>query len=346
MPRISFSILVLVIVSACSPRGEIQYGLPVPNGTVQNVWVANFRSTVPLAEGQNVPPRPEKMSFEMNAVSVPPTHQTGNVEWPRRSAPDATTDFVTLSTQEFPNIRRFAAAVAASDTENTNGTVLFVHGYNNTHGEAVYNLAQVGFDFDIPSPTVLFSWPSAATAAGYVYDRDSALYARDQLEEVIIALTGNSDRKLVIMAHSVGSLIVMETLRQIEISGSVNIADKIDALFLISPDIDGELFYTQAARLKNLPNPTVVVAAAQDRALRLSAILTRTNNRLGSLTDRSAVRDLPITVVDVSELATGGLNHSIALSSPAAIAIIRSLSGDTLLSGARLTPLLVLGSLG
>lgn len=344
MPRIAFNMVLLLVVSACAPRGEISYGLPAPDGVVQNVWVANFRSILPLGEGQIVPPRPDEMTFQMNAVSVPPSHITGEIEWPRR-APNAHTDFVTLSTQEMPDIRRFAAAVAASDTENTGGTVLFVHGYNNTHGEAVYHLAQIGHDFDIPSPTVLFSWPSAGMASGYVYDRDSALYARDQLEELIIALTAHSNRKLVIMAHSVGSLIVMETLRQIELSGSVDIARKVDALFLVSPDIDGELFYTQAARLEALPDPTVVVAAKQDRALRLSAILTRTTNRLGTLTDRSAVRDLPILVMDVSDLATGGLNHSIALSSPAAIAIIKSLRSDALLGGTPLAPIVVLGAL-
>lgn len=343
MPRIAFMMLLLTVVSACSPRGEISYGLPAPGGSVQNVWVANFRPDAPAKPGQNMPPRPTEMRFQMNAVSVPPGHRSGTIEWPKRT-PDANTDFVTLSTQEFPDIRRFATAVAASDTENTKSTLLYVHGYNKTHGEAVYQMAQIGFDFDIPSPTVLFSWPSAAVAAGYVYDRDSALYARDQLEEVIIALTQYPGRKLVILAHSVGSLMVMEALRQIEISGSVNIANKIDALFLIAPDIDGELFYTQAARLETLPNPTVVVAAAQDRALRLSALLTRTNNRLGTLTDRSAVRDLPITVVDISALANGGLNHSLALTSPAAIAIINSLSGDALLAGTGLAPLVVLGA--
>lgn len=335
-------LVVVNVVSACAERGEIQYGTPSPGAKVQKIWVAKFRTSLEPEPGQLSPPRPTKLTFEMNEVSVPKGHQTGKIEWPRNT-PDAETDFVTLSTQEFPNIGSFAANVAKADKLRTGGTVLFVHGYNYTHGEAVYQLAQIVHDFETPSPSVLFSWPSAGEPAGYVYDRDSVLIARDQLEQVIIGLTRQPGRKLVIMGHSMGNFLVMETLRQIEISGSVNIGAKIDALFMISPDIDGELFYTQAARLKRLPDPSVIVAVDQDKALRLSALLTGRTNRLGSQTDRKAVGNLPISVVNASNLAAGGSNHSIALTSPAAIAIIKNLEVTALPGETKVPPLLILG---
>ena len=339
MSRSSLMLTFVIVMTACSPRGEIQFAAPVADATVQNIWVANFRQTLPPQEGQRVPPRPTGMSFQMNEVSIPPGHLPGAVEWPR-STPDASTDFVTLSEKTYPHIAGFASAVAAADTGRTGETVVFVHGYNRTHGEAVYQLAQVAHDFDIPSPTVLFSWPSSAMAAGYVYDRDSALYARDQLEELILALTRRPGRKVIIIGHSMGNFLIMETLRQIDLSGSLDIGSKIDALFMISPDIDGELFYTQASRLKVLPDPSVIVAAKQDRALRIAAILTGKTQRLGSLTDRSAVADLPISVIDVSDLGTGGLDHGIAMKSPAAISIFRRLAEDA----AALAPHLVLSA--
>ena len=327
-----FTLVVLITtLAACADRGEIEFGAPAPDGTPYNIWVANFRPTKAPAEGQRSPPRPESIRYERDVVSVPPTHQTGQIEWPK-DTPHAGTDFVTLSSQSLTDSVTFAKEVLRADATESNNTFLFVHGYNYTHGEAVYQLAQIAHDFEIPSPTVLFSWPSAAQPVGYLYDRDSALIARDQLEEVIVALTRKPGHKLVLLGHSMGNLLIMETLRQIEISGSVNIANKVETLIMVSPDIDGELFYTQASRLKAPPKQWVILATKQDRALRISALLTGRTNRLGSETDRGAVRDLPVTIIDTSDQSDGGLSHSVALTSPAAIAILKN-ADATLLPG-------------
>ena len=324
MFRLSSILLIVLSLAACAPRGEIGFGEAVPSGTVLDIWVAKFRSNAPPEEGQRSPPRPDRTIFERYSVSVPATHQTGQIEWPSET-PNAATDFVTVEQQQYPTSTTFAAAVSGSDGPRSGTTLLFVHGYNYTHGEAVYQTAQIAHDFDVPSPTVLFSWPSAGAPQGYLYDRDSVLIARDQLEEVIIALTQEQGRSIEILAHSMGNFLVMETLRQIEISGSVDIGRKITGLYMVSPDIDGELFYTQASRIKTLPTNSVILAAEQDRALRISALLTGRTNRLGSETDRRAVKDLPVVVLDTSALSTGGSSHSVPFTSPEAIEILRRL---------------------
>ncbi|MGB3244954.1 MAG: alpha/beta fold hydrolase [Sulfitobacter sp.] len=333
---------VFVAVTACAPRGEIQYGKPASNSVIKEIWVTNFRPIQAPEDGQQLPPRPTELQFQMNQVSIPPGHQPGSIEWPRGEV-DANKDFVTLSTQSYRDINIFASNVASADMEKTDETVLFVHGYNTTHGEAVYQLAQISHDFELPSPAVLFSWPSAGLGAGYIYDRDSVLIARDQLEQVIMELTRRRGRKVVLVGHSMGNFLIMETLRQIEISRSLDIDAKISALFMIAPDIDGELFRTQALRLKKMPEPSVILAADQDRALRLSALITGRTNRLGSQTDRSTVSDLPISVIDVSDLSKGGLGHSIPMTSPAAITILKKIGLNTKVSGTRIPPLLDLG---
>ncbi len=309
---------------SCDQRHDISFAPPAPDATVHNIWVANFRPTDPPLDGQRSKPRPEAVRYEMNQVSVPPTHELGEIEWPK-GKPDAATDFVTLQQSEFGDVRRF---IRALDRNPDDTIMLFVHGYNLRHGEAVYQLAQLRHDFEMDSPSVLFSWPSAANPAGYVYDRDSVLIARDTLEDLIVALARQSGKKLIIMGHSLGNLLIMETLRQIEISGSLNIRQEIDALFMVAPDIDGELFQSQASRLRQLPEPSVIVATEQDKALRLSAWLTGRTNRLGSATDRSAVGDLPISVVDTSALAERGLNHSVPLTSPTAIAVFKRMDSN------------------
>ncbi|MGD1880744.1 MAG: alpha/beta hydrolase [Paracoccaceae bacterium] len=316
--------LAVLCLTACAGRGEFQFAEADPNATAHKIWVSKLRSDV-QAGAQGAPPRPGTLSFEAITVSVPATHAPGEIEWPD-GPPDAQTDFVSIQQSGFDTIRGFAADISRSDTVGRSETLVFVHGYNTRHAEAVYQLTQFVHDFEVPVPPVLFSWPSAGVTAGYVYDRDSALLARDHLESTIIALTQDG-RKVVLVGHSMGSYLIMETLRQIALKGSLDIEGKIEALTLMAPDIDGELFRDQAMAIGDLPDPFILMVAEQDRALRISSLLTGLRPRLGSQTDRAIVGDLPISVVDVSDLAAGGeFNHKIATTSPAAIAILREMA--------------------
>lgn len=319
-------LILLVVLTACSQRGAIGFATPDPTATTHNIFVANFRATDPPAEGDRSPPRPKSIAYEKYRMSVPPGHAPGTIAWPD-GTPDAATDMVTLDRSGYDGAAAFLRDVRAQ-VGSENEVVVFVHGYNTNHAEAVYLLTQVRHDFEVPAPTVLFSWPSAARTVGYLYDRDSVLIARDQLENLLVQLSRS--QKVVILAHSMGNLLVMETLRQIGRSRSMDIRSDISALFMISPDIDGELFFTQAASLPALPEYTAVLAAKEDVALRVSAFLTGRANRLGSDVDRKAVGDLPITVIDVSAFSDGGLEHKVALQSPSAIAVLSRMNLDTL----------------
>lgn len=312
------------VLVGCSERGVLEVAMPNPSATTHTIWVSNFRSDV-QADASGAPPRPVALSFEAINVSVPATHAPGKIEWPD-GPPDASTDFVSVGQRQFETINSFASDVARSDQGQINETLVFVHGYNTRHAEAVYQLAQFVHDFEIPVAPVLFSWPSAGLTIGYVYDRDSALLARDELESTLVALTRNG-RKVVLVGHSMGSYLIMETLRQIALKGSMDIDRDIKSITLMAPDVDGELFREQAMTIGDLPTPFIIMVAKQDGALRISSLLTGRRPRLGAQTDRSIVGDLPITVVDVSDLAVGGeFNHKIATTSPSAIAILRGLT--------------------
>lgn len=336
----------LILMTGCSDRGTMAF---VPSEVeafdrVRDVWAVNFRSDQ-QATRRNAPPRPKDARYQRHAISIPPNHQPGQIEWPDET-PDVATDFVTLDQDAYATPRAFAQAVARSDTSSQNETLLFVHGYNTRHGEAVYQLAQIAEDFAFPIPAVVFSWPSAGVTAGYVYDRDSALMSRDLLEQTIIDLSRGSNRKVVIMGHSMGSQLVMETLRQIALKGSLDLAAHLNGVVLMAPDIDGELFRAQAASIPILPDPFIVMVAKQDRALRISSLLTGFRPRLGTQTDRSVVGDLPISVIDVSDLSDGtAFDHKITTSSPAAIAILRKLAEETPPGEAHIASLIILSDL-
>lgn len=336
-------VVMILFLAACSERGTLEFGEKFPGATVQTIWVANFRSAT-QANAKAAPPRPTEPVFEALDVSIPPTHETGKIEWPKGS-PDARTDFVTIAARSYEGQNQFSRTVSRADQSGRNETLVFVHGYNTRHAEAAYQVAQFAHDFDVPTPAVLFSWPSAGVTAGYVYDRDSALIARDHLEALLKDLT-RGKRRVVLVGHSMGSFLIMETLRQAALKQSFDVAAEIDALVLMAPDVDGELFRSQVEDMGKLPDPFILMVAKQDKALRISSLLTGRRPRLGTQTDRSVVGGLPISVVDVSDLSDGkNFEHKIVTTSPAAIAIIRKLSQKTPPGEANVGELAVLSDL-
>lgn len=336
-----------LLLAACAPRGELAFAPPVPEAKLVPIYVADFRATEPPPGPRRSPPRPPEVRFTRLDVSIPPTHEPGRVEWPK-GTPDASTDFVATDEATYPDLPSFVRQVAQSDSLGEGETVLFVHGYNTNHGEAVYQVAQIKEDFEVSAPMVLFSWPSAAVTAGYVYDRDSALYSRDELADTIEALTQNG-RQLALIGHSMGSFLIMETLRQIALERRFAIDERITALVLMAPDIDGELFqdHVRAIGADALPDPFMIFVAKEDRALRISALLTGREERLGSETDATFVEGLPITLIDVSDLATGkNFDHQIVTTSPSAIAILNELSSEVPVGEASLPERVVLSDIG
>ena len=322
MKRLVHLAAALALLTACAPRGEFAYGVAPENASLRELFVVEFRESDVLP-GDRSPARPAEPSHTRLVVSVPPEREPGDVNLPGKR-PDPLTDMIIVETAEYSDLRDLTNAVVAANP-GSEEAILYIHGYNVNHPEAVYRTAQIAEDYDIPIPTLLFSWPSVAVPAGYAYDRDSVLYSRDTLAATIRAVTAK--KKLVIVAHSMGAHLVMETLRQLDRSG-FDVARGVNALILLSPDIDRDVFRSQATGIRTLPDPFVIVASEQDRVLRLSAFLTGRQQRIGSKADRTYVEGLPISIVDVSALSDGAFDHSVVTGSPAAIGIIRRITAD------------------
>jgi len=292
-------------------------------GVQETVLVATTRE--PDVAGLFGRIRSEDMRFLSLDISVPPDRVAGRLS-NGHAKPDPRRDFVLTSRQDFDGAEDFQRVLQQSLARQPAAereAVIYVHGYNNSFADGAFRMAQIRHDLDLPGVALHYSWPSAANPLNYTYDRDSMLIARDGLEAMLRSTVAAGAERILLVSHSMGGLLVMETLRQIDLLTPGWAERHNAAVVMISPDIDIELFRAQASRLGSLPQPFVVFVSARDRVLRLSAQLNRSEARLGELRNPELIADLPVTLIDVSDFSEGG-GHFTLGNSPALIALLRN----------------------
>jgi len=321
-----FCCMITLMLLGCAPRGQFVSLAPeaVAVGTVLRVFVASERTAF-SAEGATFGDvRPDQLRFGTTDVSVPPNHTVGQIEWPRGQV-DPAKHFALVGNAEVTELSQFVRRVQNAQT-TSHETFVFVHGFNVNNAEAVYRVAQIAHDFEIPVPAMVYSWPSAGHPAANVYDRDSIVFARDGLEQVLTALLQRPEQRVVLVGHSMGSQLVMEVLRQLTISGRQDIVRKIAAVSLISPDIDPDVFRRQMDRIDPIPKDFTIFASEEDRALNVSSLLVGRKSRLGAIRTAEELQGLPVTLVDLSQFASDfSDNHLTVASSAAAVSFVRGL---------------------
>ena len=326
-PRI-VSARALCHLAACTGRGALVIHPDVPAaGTIVSILVATSRAPTAGPE-LSAGSRSDDVSFLHFDVSVPPERELGQVSFPKALPPNPQTDFDTVSAQRLGGPQGFRAAVNAAVAAGKPRATLFVHGYNTTFVEGLYRQAQLQQDYKSEGLPVHYSWPSAALAQGYVYDLESALFARDGLEQTIAILTHSRLNEITLFAHSMGGQVLMETLRQMALRGDPAAFRKIDGIVLFSPDLNLDLFRTQLAAIAKYEVPVFVFVSEHDRALRISSLLRGEEERVGSLQDQDrASLDYNVKLIDLTDLEGGDpLRHFSAGTSPALLGLVKNLN--------------------
>ena len=270
------------------------------------------------------------------AVSIPPKREAGTVQWPERLPPNPSTDFAVTRVKQIRTVTE-GRAWFRQHIEGGHALV-FVHGFNNKYEDSVFRLAQIVHDSGMQATPILFTWPSRAQLTGYEYDKESTNYSRTALEQSLRALAADPAVKdITILAHSMGTWLAMESLRQMGIrDGHVNA--KIHNVILASPDIDIQVFAKQYVEM-GVPKPKFTVFVSQDdRALAASSFITGNVSRLGAIDPskepyRSRLEKAGITAVDLTKVKTGdSLHHGKFAESPEIVQLIgqRLMTGQTL----------------
>jgi esterase/lipase superfamily enzyme len=201
--------------------------------------------------------------------------------------------------------------------------LIYVHGFKQTFETATLDAAHLADGIKFRGQTMVFSWPSKAGLFDYAYDRDSAMWSRDNFERVLQSVvTTPGVGRVHIVAHSMGTMLTLESLRQLYARSGDAATDKIGAVVFASPDIDMDVFSSAVVRIGPLGRKITVVAATNDRALALSGRLAGGMTRVGAA-EKAAIEQLGVRVIDASDAGWGVINHDLFLSNAEVRRVIR-----------------------
>lgn len=271
-------------------------------------------------------------------ISMPPDAKrvVGQVQWPSKLPADPLKSFTTVSVDPMlsgPQSREWLRHHIPASRR----VMVFVHGFNNRYEDAVYRFAQIVHDSGAKVAPIIFTWPSRASIFDYNYDKESTNFSRDALEELLRALSSDpAVGDVTVMAHSMGTWLAMEALRQMAIRDG-KVGEKIRNVILAAPDLDVDVFGRQIAEIgKNNPKFTIFTSQ-DDRALLVSRRIAGNVDRLGQIDPaaepyRSALEKFGINVIDLTKMKSGdSLNHGKFAESPEVVKLIgtRLAAGQT-----------------
>ena len=201
--------------------------------------------------------------------------------------------------------------------------LLYVHGYNQTFESAALDAVRLSDGIKFHGETMLFTWPSRAKLLDYGYDRESAMWSRDALERVLGALSMNpSVGTIHVVAHSIGTMLTMEALRQFYARAGDAAVTRIGAIVFASPDIDMDVFSASVERIGDLAPKVTIVTATNDRALSVSQWIAGGMTRVGAA-EKAQLERLGLRVIDASQQGWGIINHDLFLSNSDIRQVIR-----------------------
>ena len=335
--RATAAIGAVVLLAACSGRPEGVLGVtgPVPEG-VKPVDMLVVTTRAPIDDPTRLfnGERGDGMHQTELKISIPPdpTRKVGDVEWPDTLPPDPKRSFAVVDRDDIPGPKE---AAAWFHRVGNGRALIFVHGFNTRYDDAVFRFAQFVHDSKTDFTPVLFTWPSRGRLVDYAYDRESTNYSRDAFEALLRGAAANSDvKEISILAHSMGTWLTMETLRQIAIKDG-RLPAKIHDVILASPDIDADVFRRQIARLGQ-PRPRLTLFVSRDdKALDVSRLIAGDVERVGAIDPRaepwkSTIAKENVTVFDLTDVKT---SDELAHGKYAASSDVVQLIGSRLVAG-------------
>lgn len=328
-PQLLLSVLAAaLLLASCKSEPtafNIQPMAPSDVMAVRTVFAATSRSPSDDLAQMFSAERSLQLNFVELDIGIPEQHQPGRLE---RTATghDPAKHFTLVARRAIASemiFRRDINRALRKLPADRRELFIYVHGYNNNFASGVFRQSQMLTDFGNDAVALHYSWPSMNLPQGYVYDRDSAIFAQDGLADVLRLAASTEANQVTLFAHSMGSLVTMQALRLLAVSGDRRTLRGIDTVVLAAPDVDIDVFEGIWADLgRDRPEEFAVLVSENDGALAFSSTLRGGHPRVGQGENAAFLQERGIVVLDVTELDGGG--HATFAGSQTLIDMVRS----------------------
>jgi esterase/lipase superfamily enzyme len=286
-----------------------------------NIRLTNHRSDV-VRYARFAPPQKQKLAKGEARIVVPTAFQPESDWW--------------LALRDAANLRQ-------------GRVLLYVHGFREDIDTSSKDAVQIGAMTGFDGPIVQYSWPSQGKLLSYAVDETNMYWDERNFRRFLQKLaTQDWVKEIVIVSHSMGARLVIPALEYVDRNSSNTDSSNISNIILASPDVDRQDFERDiveeilSARRVNNDRRITIYASAKDKALAISRSI-HGYPRLGSpycfdTFEAAALKavGLPercfaakgrytqepsksgLTIIDTSEVSSGGSGHSDYLRSPAA----------------------------
>lgn len=222
----------------------------------------------------------------------------------------------------------WSQAEAALEAADEPTVLLYVHGYQKSFYEAMQTATLLVERLDYDGLPLAFSWPSRANPAAYVVDATNMRWAQPHLNDFIDEIDRElAPRRLIIVAHSMGSQGVTRYLVGAAREGRVPASLLAGHLVLVAPDIDQAIFRRDIAPvLRQAGIRTTVYVSAGDQGMRASRTV-HAYPRLGDA-DEGVEALQGLDVIDATAVNPAFLGHNYHEQSAVVLRDIRRLLED------------------
>lgn len=167
------------------------------------------------------------------------------------------------------------------DRSQRRNVCIFVHGYNTTFIENTLLAAEIFHYTGRQGAMISFEWPSESHVLGYIADKGNATFSTRHFRGLLSNLAKECEvDSVTIIAHSAGSPIVVNALRELRLlehdlpAEQVQEKYRIGRVVLAAPDMDLMAFINAIHdRFYELANGIAVYASPHDKALVLSQVI-------------------------------------------------------------------------
>ena len=221
--------------------------------------------------------------------------------------------------------------VKVLDQQMTGGkkqVFIYVHGFKTAIQSTFKVTAELRHFFGYEGAFVAYLWPSENELSAYNEDKDHAKFSVRSFRQFLEFVAEETQAEEInLIAHSAGSPIVVQTLRQMRLMSNqldpsaMQEQSKVGRVVLAAPDMDlGEFINASMDGWYQVADYVNIYTSPVDKALEYSEEKWE-DTRLGSVTEattveRTALSRESLATIEVGNLDTGFLGHGYFKSNP------------------------------